>query len=240
MALAMNGRDSTRWRPEPRIFLQPVAAPSVLGYLALSSALIIYGTWFAGAWGSAKSAGAFAPFIFFFGGVGQFAAAMWAYRARNAVAAAFNGSWSAFWLGVAIMYLLVVGGIVEVPARGASWGAMGQWLMYMAVISWTTAFASLARNFGGFLAQAVLGSGAAIAAAALMAGAGGWAQAAGWVFVAAGVLCFYVGAALMLDNVYGIVVLPLLQRGARNNVPGRRPAEPVQYEDSDPGVKVGQ
>jgi hypothetical protein len=27
--------------------LQPVAAPAVLGYFALASALIIYGTWFA-------------------------------------------------------------------------------------------------------------------------------------------------------------------------------------------------
>ena len=43
----------------------------------------------------------------------------------------------------------------------------------------------------------------------------------------------------MLDNVYGIVVLPLLHwRGG--NLPGSTPAEPVQFEHGDPGVKVGQ
>jgi succinate-acetate transporter protein len=217
--------------PEAQIFLQPIAAPAVLGYFALGSALIIWGSWFAGGWGTEKDAGSFFPFLLLFGGVGQLAAALWSYRARAAVAAALHGSWAAFFLGVALIYLLATTHTIAVPARGTEWQSLGQWLIYMSVVTWTTALAALPRSPLEFLAQATLGSGAAIGAAALLAGSPAWEEVAGWVFVAAATLSFYAGAALMLDTVYGIRVLPLRRRGQ---------AEPVQYEHGDPGVKVGQ
>lgn len=217
--------------PQGRILLQPIAAPAVLGYFALGSALIIYGSWFAQGWGTEKDPSSFFPFLLLFGGVGQLAAALWSYRARSAVAAALHGSWAAFWLGIGLIYLLATTHTITVPPRGAEWQSLGQWLIYMSVITWTTAFAALARSPVGFLAQATLASGAAIAAAALLIPSPHWAEIAGWVFVAAAALSFYVGAALMLDAVYGKVVLPLLRRGQ---------AEPVEYSLGDPGVKVGQ
>ena len=218
-------------RPEARIFLQPVAAPAVLGYFALASALIIWGSWFAQGWGTEKDASSFFPFLFLFGGVGQLAAALWGYRARAAVAAALHGSWAAFFLGVGLIYLLATTHTIVVPTRGSAWPSLGQWLIYMSVIAWTTAFATLPRSPLGFLTQATLGSGAAIGAAGLLLPSSSWQQVAGWVFVAAAALSFYIGAALMLNMVYGLRALPLLRRGA---------AEPIQYELGDPGVKVGQ
>ena len=217
--------------PEARILLQPIAAPAVLGYFALGSALIIWGSWFAQGWGTEKDPSSFFPFLMLFGGVGQLAAALWSYRARAAVAAALHGSWAAFFLGVALIYLLVTTHTITAPPRGAMWPSLGQWLIYMSVITWTTAFAALPRSPIGFLAQATLASGSAIGAAGLLAGSSGWQHVAGWVFVAAAALAFYVGAALMLDSVYGKVALPVLLRGG---------AEPIQYEHGDPGVKVGQ
>jgi succinate-acetate transporter protein len=205
-------------RTEARIMLQPIAAPSVLGYFALGSALIIYGTWFAGGWGTEKDTGAFFPFLLFFGGFGQLAAALWSYRARAAAAAALHGSWAAFWLGVALIYLLVTTHTITAPARGLAWPSLGQWMIYMAVFSWTTAFAALARSAVGFLAQATLGSGAALAAAGLLLPSAGVQHVAGWVLVAAGVIGFYAGAVLMYA-------------GAE---------KPIAYAHGDPGVKVGQ
>lgn len=205
--------------PEARVLLQPIAAPSVLGYFALASALIIYGSWFAGGWGGPASPHVFFPFLLLFGGVGQFAAAMWSYRARNAVAAALHGSWSAFFLGVSIMYLLATTHTIVVPAPGAHFASLGQWFIYMAVITWTTAFAVLARSRGGFLAQATLAAAATIAAPALLVGSSGWTAVAGWVMVAAAAGAYAQGGALML---------------------GLRSAKPVQFAHGDPGVKVGQ
>jgi succinate-acetate transporter protein len=218
-------------RPEARIFLQPVAAPSVLGYFALASALIVYGTWFAGGWGTEKDPSSFFPFLLLFGGVGQLGAALWSYRARAAVAAALHGSWAAFWMGLGLIYLLETTHTIVVPPRYAHWGSLGQWMIYMSVVSFTTAFADLARSPIGFLAQAILGAGAACAAVALLTASSGWEHVAGWLFVAAAAFAFYAGAALMLDTVYGKVALPLLRRGK---------ADPIAYELGDPGVKVGQ
>lgn len=217
--------------PPARIYLQPIAAPAVLGYFALGSALIIWGSWFAQGWGTEKDAASFFPFLLLFGGVGQLAAALWAYRARAAVAAALNGSWAAFFLGVGLIYLLATTHTIVVPIRGTTWPSLGQWLIYMSVITWTTAFAALPRSPAGFLAQATLASGAVIGAVGLLSGSAGWQQVAGWLFVAAAALAFYVGAALMLNAVYGMRALPLLLRGQ---------AEPVEYAHGDPGVKVGQ
>jgi succinate-acetate transporter protein len=198
--------------------LQPVAAPSVLGYFALASGLIVYGSWFAGGWGTEQDPASFFPFLLLFGGAGQLGAALWSYRARAAVSAALHGSWAAFFLGVGLIYLLATTHTIAVPSRGAEWQSLGQWFIYMAVVTWTTAFAALARSREGFAAQAVLAAGATIAAAGLLAGSPGWQDAAGWVFVAAATLAFLAGASLMV-------------RGA---------PEPVAYEGGDPGVKVGQ
>jgi hypothetical protein len=88
-------------RPDARIMLQPLAAPSILGYFALGSALIIWGPWFATAWGTEKDYAAFFPFLLLFGGFGQLAAALWSYRARAPAAAARPRWGGAFVLGLA-------------------------------------------------------------------------------------------------------------------------------------------
>lgn len=209
--------------PQARIFLQPIAAPAVLGYFALGSALIIWGSWFAGGWGTEKDPSSFFPFLLLFGGVGQLAAALWGYRARAAVSAALHGSWAAFFLGLGLIYLLATTHTIVVPPRGAEWQSLGQWLIYMAVVTWTTAFAVLPRSAVGFVAQGTLGAGAAIGAAALLMGSSTWQEVSGWLFVAAATFAFCAGAALMLTAAHGY--------GS---------ADPVQYPSGDPGVKVGQ
>jgi uncharacterized protein len=77
----------------------------------------------------------------------------------------------------------------------------------------------------------VLAAGSAFAAAGLLLPSASLQEVGGWLFVAAAVFGLYAGAALMLESVYGIAVLPLLRRGQ---------AEPVEYARGDPGVKVGQ
>ena len=226
--------------PAARVFLQPIAAPSVLGYFALGSGLIIFGTWLAGAWGSDTSYTGFFQFILLFSGIGQLAAALWSYRARDAVAASIHGAWGAFWTGYGIYWLAATAGAIVPPALGGMDQPVGQWFIYMAVITWTTAFAALARGPGLFLTHAVLGAAAVIAAVALIAGATGWQQAAGWVFVAAAALCIYQGAALMINNLFGLTLLPRFSWRSDENVLGRRPVRPLEFTQGQPGVKAGQ
>jgi succinate-acetate transporter protein len=219
--------------PPARIDLQPIAEPAVLGSFSLASGLVIFGLWFAGAFGDPAAPETFFPFVLLFSGVGQLAAAMWAYRARDAVVASINGSWAAFWLGWGVLWILVVAGDATVPRPGETFPSLGMWFMYMAVITWTTAVAALARGLGPFVAQAVVGAGALLAAIDLLSGGLALRHAAGWVLVASAGMLFYLGAAIMLDNVFGMHVLPTLRWGEVQ-------PEPVQVEGGDPGVKVGQ
>ena len=227
-------------RIEARVLLQPIAAPTVLGWYALSAGLIIFGTWFAGAWGDATSPEGFFPFVLLFAGAGQLAAALWSYRGRDAVSAALHGSWGAFWAGWGIMWLIATAGAFTVPALGTHFASLGEWLTYMAAISLTTAVAALARSPAEFLAHLALTAASALAAAGLLLGSSGWETAAGWVFVAAAGVGIYVGTATMLANVFGMVVLPMLRWSRERNIPGRPAGEPVAYRQGDPGVKAGQ
>ncbi len=69
-----------------RIFLQPIAAPSILGLYGLAVLTFAVASRLAGWWGPKDHIVAFqslAPFAFFFGGLAQFLAGTWAYKVRR-------------------------------------------------------------------------------------------------------------------------------------------------------------
>ena len=61
----------------PRVFLQPIAAPSILGLFGFAGATFIVAANMAGWYGSVTTPGYLFPFAAFFGGVAQFLAGMW-------------------------------------------------------------------------------------------------------------------------------------------------------------------
>ena len=77
-----------------RIVLQPIAAPSVLGWFAFAGATFIVAAWMAGWYGSATTPDFLFPFAALFGGLAQFVAGMWSYRARDVLATAMHGTWA--------------------------------------------------------------------------------------------------------------------------------------------------
>jgi len=74
------------WREHSRIVLTPVAAPSILGLFGFFFATLIVGTNMAGWWGTAADMVAVFPVAIFLGGVAQFLAGMWSYKARDGAA----------------------------------------------------------------------------------------------------------------------------------------------------------
>jgi len=205
------------------IFLQPIAAPSVLGDFAGASAFLLFGVWLAGGLGAppAKAGVSIFPFILLFGGIGQLGAAMWSYKARDAVAASNHGAWGGFWMGYGFLWLLDAAKVITLPVFGHGFEALGQWFIYMAVITWTTAVAALSRGPDQFLTHATAAAAATVACAGLIAGSPDWQQAAGWIFVAAAALFIVQGARLMLHAMFG-------------------GGDPIEYAAGEPGVKVGQ
>jgi succinate-acetate transporter protein len=100
----------------PRVFLQPIAAPSVLGLFGFAGATFIVASNLAGWWGSDQSPMYLAPFALAFGGIAQFLAGMWAYRARDAVATAMHGMWGAFWIAYGILQVLLATKTLPAPS----------------------------------------------------------------------------------------------------------------------------
>ena len=74
-----------------RVVLTPIAAPSILGPYGFAGATFVVAAHMAGWYGSANSGAYLFPFAAMFGGLAQFLAGMWSYRARDAVATAMHG-----------------------------------------------------------------------------------------------------------------------------------------------------
>ena len=223
-----------------RVFLQPIAAPSVLGLFGFAGATFIVASNLAGWWGTPTSGLALAPFAAMFGGLAQFLAGMWAYRARDAIATAMHGMWGAFWLAYGILNILIAAHALTAPTPWFHNPELGFWFFALAAITASGAVASLAESLGLFAVLSTLAAGSGIAAGAFIYGSHGWVQVAGWLFVISAGCAWYVATAMMLAAAGGMVVLPLGKYKRAANVPGGRPTRPIELEWAEPGVKMGQ
>jgi succinate-acetate transporter protein len=222
-----------------RVVLTPIAAPSILGLYGFAGATFIVAAHLAGWYGSARSGLYLFPFAAMFGGLAQFVAGMWAYRARDAVATAMHGMWGSFWLAYGVLNLLFAAKTLTEPTP--TFDELGFWFIALGAI---TAVGAIAVYLEGNPAlMAVLGTlalGCACAAIAYMTAGTGWDKIAGYVFIVAAVLAFYVASAMMLAAAAGRVVIPLGKVSAAANTPGRRPQRAIELEWGEPGVKRGQ
>ena len=128
-----------------RVFLQPIAAPSILGLAGFAGATFIVASNLAGWWGTPKSPLALAPFAAMFGGLAQFLAGMWAYRARDAVATLAHGTWGSFWLAYLVLNILVGAHVVVQPNPWYHNPEVGFWFFALAITTGIAALAALAE-----------------------------------------------------------------------------------------------
>src|ERR1043165_126271 len=116
----------------PRVFLQPIAAPSILGLAGFAGATFIVASNLAGWGGTPSSPLALAPCAAMFGGVAQFMAGMWAYRARDAIATLAHGTWGSFWLAYLILNILVGTHVIAEPTPWYHNPEVGFWFFALA------------------------------------------------------------------------------------------------------------
>ncbi|HET8599124.1 MAG TPA: GPR1/FUN34/YaaH family transporter [Segeticoccus sp.] len=229
------------WEGRSRIVLMPTAPPSILGLLGFMGATVMVGAWFAGWYGTPATPLIIFPFAMVFGGFAQFAAGMFAYRARDGVATAMHGLWGSFWIAFGIMQLLVLGGLMPAIPKGAVNPSFAWWFIVLCVITGMGALASLAENLGMFTVLGLLAVASGFTAAAFWGGFSVSLTIAGYLFVASAAAALYTASAMMFKNTYGRVILPLGEwGGAHKNIPGRIPSMPIQYEGGMPGAKIGQ
>lgn len=232
----------TFWRDQTQITLSPVAAPSILGLYGFAAATFIVAGNIAGWFGNdTVTPLILAPFAFAAGGIGQFLAGMWAYRARDGLATAMHGMWGSFWIAYGIYHLLV--GIGTVPGTATSpvaATAFGFWFIALAAITWVGAFAVAAENMAISLVLLTLAAGSTLLAIGLIGPFSAVQTAAGWVLVASAVIAWYTASAMMLESTYKRVILPMGKVGPEPNTPGKEPKQTIQYQVGEPGVKAGQ
>ncbi|HET9102468.1 MAG TPA: acetate uptake transporter [Solirubrobacteraceae bacterium] len=235
---ANGNADFDRWRQSTRVVLSPIAAPSILGLFGFAASTFMVAAHIAGWYGNANSPVYLFPFAAIFGGVAQFAAGMWAYRARDAVATAVHGMWGSFWIAYGILFLLVAAGDITVPS--GTFSELAFWFFPLAAITAVAAIASARENLGVTATLITLAVGAGLLAVGYLVGGSGWLHTGGWVLIASSICAFYTASAMMLKASFGRVLLPVGETRAEANVPGRVITHPIQYSAGEPGVKQGQ
>jgi uncharacterized protein len=237
-----NDGEYSFWREHTQINLSPVAAPSILGLFGLAAATFMVAANLAGWYGDSTTTPLIlAPFAFAFGGIAQFLAGMWSYRARDALATGIHGTWGAFWIAYGIYQLFV--GLGTLPSTAASplaATAFGFWFIVLAAVTWPGALAAAAESAAVMLVLLTLATGATLLAIGLIAGLTAISTIAAYFLIASAVLAWYTASAMVLEAAYKRVVLPMGVRGPGTNRPGRSAMAPIQFELGEPGVKVGQ
>lgn len=221
-----------------RVVLQPVAAPSILGLYGFAGATLIVAANLAGWYGGKTSPMFLFPFAMFFGGLAQFLAGMWAYKARDALATAMHGTWGAFWLGYGVLQLLFATHVLTQPT--GAFPELGFWFIALAGITTAGALAALLENLALFGVLGTLAAGSILAAIAFIGNYAGIEKVAGWVLVISAIIAWYTASAMMLAASAKRVILPLGKYQRDANIPGHAVTTPIQYEWAEPGVRMGQ
>lgn len=219
-----------------------MAAPSILGLYGFFGATLMVGSHLAGWWGTGSTSDLFVvmPFALFFGGLAQFRAGMWSYRARDALATAVHGTWGSFWIAYGALHLLYAAGVLTPAAPGTPQPGHAFWFVVLAAITAVAAIASLGISVGLFGVLSTL------ATASLLVAIGLWAPAPVLETnrrMGVRDLC---GDRLVRRQRDAAATGDGPYRGADRRVgeggqrPGAVPAYPMEYRAGMPGSKVGQ
>lgn len=224
-----------------RIFLQPVAAPSVLGLFGFGAATFMVAANLAGWYGNPHTSPLFLfPFAAILGGVAQFTAGLWAYRARDALATAMHGTWGSYWIGFAVLETLVLFHRLPPIPKGAVSHELGFWFIMLAAVTLSGALATLLENPGLFTVFGPLSGGAACLAVGYWVGSSGWITAGGWVLAFAAGFAWYNATALMMLGSSGRTILPIGKPRRAALRPGDKAIEAIELPWAEPGIKQGQ
>lgn len=218
---------------QPRVFLQPIAAPSILGLFGFAGATFMVAAYMAHWFGTSNTALLLAPFAAICGGLAQFLAGMWAYKARDGLATAFHGMWGSFWMAFGVLELIVFSGKVPAPT-GTLFPELGYYFIVLAAITWTCTYAAAAENKAMVTVFTFAAAGSTIAAIGLLTGIEGLVILTGYLLIIASLAAWYAGSALMINEANGREVWSL---GRSDHA---RQMSPITVGSGEPGVIRGQ
>jgi uncharacterized protein len=216
--------------PQPRINLQPIAGPSILGLYGLAGALFMVAAYLCHWYGSSVTPLYLFPFAAFFGGLAQFLAGMWAFKARDGVATAVHGMWGSFFMAYGI--LTVVMSVGRIPMPVGPWYEIAYWFSILAVITWVCVAGAAAENKSLVTTLVFLALGSTAAAVGAFLGLTWLMTLTGYLWIVASIAAWYSASGLMLNEAFGREVWGLGRR--------RISAPSVSIGVGEPGVIKGQ
>jgi succinate-acetate transporter protein len=173
------------------------------------------------------------PFAAIFGGLAQFLAGMWAYKARDGVATAVHGMWGAFWMAFGILALILSSGRAPMPATPL-FPELGFWFIVLAAITWVCTAAASAENKALVTVLTFLAAGSTLTALALLAGIQDLVILSGYLFLICSIAAWYTASALMLNEAFGEEVWSLGKSAYSKKL------APITMATGEPGVIRGQ
>jgi uncharacterized protein len=232
--------DHAGWMSRSRVFLTPIAAPSIMGLFGFMVATLMLGAWQAGWYGSAATPLLIFPFAMVAGGVLQSVAAVASFRARDGVAVAMHTVWGSFWLGWGLYMLLVATHVLALVPLGAAAPSFAFWFIALTLVTIFGVLGALAQNLALVITLGTLAAGSALTAAGFWAGSLATLRAGGWLFVVAAMAAWLTAGAMVLEHSWGRTIIPLGTWSKKGNIPGAKATDPIAYPAGMPGVRVGQ
>lgn len=237
-----NGRAANR--PPLGVFLQPIAPPVSLGLWGFFGSTMVISTWILGWWGhpGATDPGYFFVFNAVIGGLVQFSAGLWSFKARDYVASSLLTMWGTFWMGWGIVQALGALHTITIPPFTTPQPAFAIWFIPLGLFTFVGSLAALSPRHGNFplwLLLFTVGIGSWLFCIGLWVGSTTWIDVAAWFFIVGACAAWYVGAMTMLFSAWRRVILPLGKYNRAANVPGRQLEYPTEYLAGQPGVRQG-
>jgi len=231
--------------PAPSVFLQPIAPPVTLGLWGFFGSTMVMSTWILGWWGGHDPKQVLFFFVFngALGGVAQFLAGLWSFKARDYVASSLLTMWGTFWMAWAVLQALGATKAITIPPLASSQPGFAIWFIPLGTFTFLGSVAALSRRHGNIPLWVLLftvGVGSWLFCIGLWAGSSTWEDVAAWFFVVGACAAWYVGSMAMLENAWRRVILPLGKFKREPNIPGRRISFPTEYLAGQPGVRQGQ
>jgi succinate-acetate transporter protein len=239
--VAHNGGDGHRILA-PSVFLQPLAPPASIGLYGFFLATTMVSTWILGWWGNALSIAYVFMFAGAIGGLVQFIAGMWSFRARDYIASGILTMWGTYWMAWALFQFLVADKLVPMTPITASQPGLAIWFIPLGLFTLLGAFAALSPKHGSLALLALLfttGVGALLLCIGLWTGISIWEQVAGWWLLICGCLGWYVASQFMLRSAWRRTILPFGSWKREGIIPGRQVVYPTEHASGQPGVSQG-
>jgi succinate-acetate transporter protein len=241
-AAARAYRNGGAARPPLGVFLQPIAPPVTLGLWGFFGSTMVLSTWILHWWGNTGSPVYFFVFNAVFGGLVQFSAGIWSFKARDYVASSLLTMWGTYWMGWGIVQALQATGAIPVTPLSTAQPAFAIWFIPLGIFTTLGSIAALSRQHGNFplwLLLFTIGIGSLILCVGLWSGNITWTNVAAWFFIVGACAAWYVGAMTMLHSAWRRVILPLGKYNRRANIPGQQLEFPTEYRAGQPGVRQG-